>query len=153
MEDSGAQHRLTVEEAVAIAEEAHANQLDKAGAPYIGHPLRVMGRFRDDTHRIVAVLHDVVEDAGSHGYDLEYLARRGAPPHIIQAIDALTHRPGEVDEGYWTRVAANGVARAVKLADIEDNSIPERLARLSPKDRERLTAKYTRARAALGAQR
>jgi len=153
MEDSGAQLRLTVEEAVAIAEEAHANQLDKAGAPYIGHPLRVMGRFRDDVHRIVAVLHDVVEDAGAHGYDLEYLAQRGAPPDIIQAIDALTHRPGEFDEEYWTRVAANGVARAVKLADIEDNTIPERLARLSPKERERLAAKYTRARAALGAHR
>lgn len=153
MEGRGAQRRLTVEQAVAIAEEAHANQLDKAGVPYIGHPLRVMGRFRDDAHRIVAVLHDVVEDAGSHGYDLAYLAQRGAPRDIIQAIDALTHRPGEPDEEYWTRVAANGVARAVKLADIEDNSIPERLARLSPKDRERLIAKYTRARAALGAQR
>jgi hypothetical protein len=119
--------------------------------PYIDHPLRVMGRFGDDVHRIVAVLHDVVEDAGSHGFDLEYLVGRGAPQDIIDAIDALSHRPGEPDEGYWTRVAANRVARAVKLVDINDNTNPERLARLRPHDRERLTAKYARARAALGA--
>ena len=142
---------MTVDEAVAIAEEAHANQLDKAGAPYIGHPLRVMGRFDDDVHRIAAVLHDVVEDACSHGFGLEYLARRGAPRDIIEAIDALSHRPGELDEAYWSRVAANPVARVVKLADIDDNTNPERLARLHPHDRERLTAKYARARTALEA--
>jgi (p)ppGpp synthase/HD superfamily hydrolase len=147
----GAQQKLTVEEAVAIAGAAHANQFDKAGLPYIGHPLRVMDQFHDDLHRIVAVLHDVVEDAAAHGFDLEYLAQRGARRDVIEAIDALSHRRSEPDEQYWTRVAVNRVARAVKLADIEDNSNPERLARLDPYDRERLTAKYERARQVLRA--
>ena len=71
MADSGAEGTLTVDEAVAIAQEAHANQLDKAGAPYIDHPLRVMDRFDDDLHQMVAVLHDVVEDACAQGFDLE----------------------------------------------------------------------------------
>ena len=151
MGDTCAQGTLTVEEAVAIAQEAHANQLDKAAAPYIDHPLRVMERFHDELHQIVAVLHDVVEDAGTLGYDLEYLRQRGAPRDVIEAIDALSHRPDEPDEKYWARVAANSVARAVKLADIADNSNPERLAWLAPDERERLTAKYARARAALRA--
>jgi (p)ppGpp synthase/HD superfamily hydrolase len=151
MDGRRARRTLTVEEAVAIAQEAHADQLDKAGAPYVAHPLRVMGGFREDVHRIVAVLHDVVEDAGPDGYDLEYLRQRGAPPDVIEAIDALSHRKSEPDEEYWARVAANPVARAVKLADIADNSNPERLARLAPDTRERLAAKYARARAALGA--
>jgi (p)ppGpp synthase/HD superfamily hydrolase len=151
MGDTGAQGTLTVEEAVAIAREAHADQRDKAAAPYIDHPLRVMQRFHDELHQIVAVLHDVVEDAGALGYDLEYLRQRGAPRDVIEAIDALSHRPGEPDETYWARVAANSVAQAVKLADIADNSNPERLARLAPDERERLTAKYARARAALRA--
>lgn len=151
MSDGPTRRRLTVDEAVAIAQEAHADQVDKAGAPYILHPLRVMGRFCDDVHRMVAILHDVVEDAGADGYDLAYLRQRGAPPDVVRAIDALTHRQGEADENYWARVAANRAARAVKLADIADNSDPERLSRLASDEGERLAAKYARARAALSA--
>jgi hypothetical protein len=52
----------TLEHAIALAACAHAGQVDKAGQPYILHPLRVMLRLSGADERIVAVLHDVVED-------------------------------------------------------------------------------------------
>ena len=86
------------------------------------------------------------------------MASRGAQQRLtvdeavaIAGAAALSHGRGGPDEQYWARVAVNRVARAVKLADIEDNSNPERLARLEPHDRERLTAKYARALQVLGA--
>jgi (p)ppGpp synthase/HD superfamily hydrolase len=143
--------RFTPEDALAIAAEAHAGQVDKAGTPYIEHPRRVMAALHDDVHRIVAALHDVVEDAADRGYDLESLAARGVPPDALRAIEALTKRAGEPVEAYWARVAADPVARTVKLADIADNSDPARLACLEEAEQDRLRAKYARARVALGA--
>ena len=58
----------TLEKAIAIAAEAHAGATDKAGAPYILHPLRVMLKVNSPEERIVAVLHDVVEDCAAKGY-------------------------------------------------------------------------------------
>lgn len=144
-------HGFRSADALALAGEAHAGQLDKAGRPYIGHPRRVMEAFDDELHRIVAALHDVVEDATERGYDLARLAASGVPTEALAAIDALTKRPGEPLETYWARVAADPVARAVKLADMADNSDPARQALLPGEERERLAAKYARARAFLGA--
>lgn len=141
---------FTPDDALAIAREAHAGQTDKAGAPYIEHPQRLMAAFDDDLHRIVAVLHDVVEDAAEAGYNLPFLAARGVPPEALRAVDALTKRTGEAQEAYWARVAAVPLAREVKLADIADNADPSRLALLPQAEQDRLRAKYARARAALG---
>ncbi len=137
---------FTAERAVAIARAAHDGQVDKAGAPYIEHPLRVMAGFQDDLHRTVAVLHDVVEDCSDRGFGLSELAALGVPGKALAAIEALTHRPGEPDKDYWVRLGVNPVARAVKLADIADNADPGRLRLLSPDQAERLTSKYERAR-------
>ena len=142
---------FTPEDALALASEAHAGQVDKGGAPYIEHPRRVMAALEDDLHRIVAALHDVVEDAADRGYDLEFLATRGVPPVALRAVEALTKRPGESEDFYWARVAADPIARTVKLADIADNADPARLLRLEESEHDRLRAKYARARAALDA--
>src|SRR5688572_28315113 len=85
---------LSIEDAIALAAQAHAGQQDKNGQPYILHPLRVMlAMAPDDTEgQIVAVLHDVLEDTAITDDDL---LKQGYPLHIVTALRALTHRPGE----------------------------------------------------------
>lgn len=78
--------------AISIAHQAHAGQNDRYGAPYILHPLRVMARVQSTSEKIVAVLHDVVEDTD---WTFDQLAAEGFSPEIIQALDSVTNRPGE----------------------------------------------------------
>lgn len=80
----------TIEDAIAFAAKKHRGQVDKAGEPYILHPLRVMLAMDTDEARRVAVLHDVMEDCGVSRADLEQL---GYPPAEIAAVEALTKRP------------------------------------------------------------
>lgn len=106
--------------------EAHAGDTDKAGETYIRHPLRVMQQMDTQTECVVAVLHDVVEDTGYSLQDIE--DRFGST--VGDAVDALTRREGEDYEEFIERVAANPIARRVKLADIEDNMDLTRLENL-----------------------
>jgi (p)ppGpp synthase/HD superfamily hydrolase len=124
--------------AIILAVEAHAGQTDKAGEPYILHPLRVMLRFTDPTERIVAVLHDVIEDSHVKLSDLEQM---GFTQDTIAALDALTRRPGEHYFGYLKRLSLNQTATQVKLADLADNTDPERKSYAS----ESLHARYQKA--------
>jgi (p)ppGpp synthase/HD superfamily hydrolase len=126
-----------LEKAIAIAVEAHAGKLDKAGAPYILHPLRVMFRVASDEEKIVAVLHDVVEDHADV-WPVERLCAVGFPPHLLAALDGVTKRDGESYEKFIERSAANPISLHVKLADLEDNLDVRRLPELTEKDRERL---------------
>ncbi|MCB0216525.1 MAG: HD domain-containing protein [Chloroflexi bacterium] len=108
----------TLERAIAIAAEAHAGQVDKAGQPFILHPLRVMLRVADPEARLAAVLHDVVEDSP---VTLEALRAEGFAERVLAAVDALTKRPGETRLDAAARAAADPIARAVKLADNAEN--------------------------------
>lgn len=131
-----------------IAAAAHRGQVDKAGQPYITHPARVAARVAGDEHAVAAAwLHDVVEDTPVTLADLE----DSFPTEVTIAVDALTRRPGEAPADYYARVRAVPLALTVKLADLADNSDPQRLARLDVATRERLIAKYARARAELTA--
>src|SRR5687768_5246030 len=130
-----------LERAVALAVKAHAGQVDKAGAPYILHPLRVMLRFATDEERIVAVLHDIVEDCN---LSLDDLRKQGFSPEIIAALDCLTRRPEEPYDIFISRAAQNSSARRVKLADLEDNSDLSRLSSPTGEDHARVQ-KYDRA--------
>lgn len=124
-----------------IARAAHEGQVDKTGHPYITHPQRVAARVRgDDLAEAVAWLHDVVEDTT---VTLDDLARE-FPPAVVDAVDALTRRPDQSD--YYDQVQADDLALRVKLADIDDNTDPDRMAQLDPTTRNRLIAKYTAAR-------
>jgi (p)ppGpp synthase/HD superfamily hydrolase len=127
-------------EAVAIAEEAHRDQVDKAGKPYIGHPKRVMERFEDPAARIVGVLHDVVEDSD---VTLDDLRSKGFPANVIAAVDALTKRDGEPYEAYLERLKGSALALRVKIADMQDNMDLSRIAHPTDRDRARLE-KYRR---------
>jgi len=130
-----------LEEAIRIAAEAHRGQKDSDGAPYLLHPLRVMLSVRTDAERMAAVLHDVVEDTAWTLYDLR---ARGFPPEVLDAVDALTRRPGEEYDAMVERAAAHPVARRVKLADLEDNLDLRRLDAVAADDVERL-GRYLRA--------
>lgn len=133
---------FTLDDAIQVARRAHEGQLDKSGRPYIAHPLRVMGALRDEHERMAAVLHDVVEDTQ---VTLADLTDAGCPAPVLEAVAAISKQPGEDQETYLTRVAANPIALAVKRADIADNMSPDRLSRLDKDTQERLRAKYASA--------
>jgi len=138
---------MNLEQAIALAAKAHEGQVDKAGSPYILHPLRMMLRLEDLEERIVAVLHDVVEDCG---VTFERLREEGFSETVIAAVDAVTRREPETYEEFVARAAGNQIGRRVKLADLEDNSDLSRIADPGPRDLERLE-KYRRAIATLRA--
>lgn len=131
----------TLERAIAIAAAAHEGQVDKGGAPYILHPLKVMLRVNTLEERIVAVLHDVVEDCGISFDDLR---NEGFSETVLMAIASVTKVPDESYEEFVERVAQNPIGRAVKLADLEENSDLSRIAEPSWEDLERVE-KYRRA--------
>ena len=125
----------TLERAIEIAANAHAGQFDKAGQPYILHPLRVMLRVTSAHERIAAVLHDVVEDTP---VSLQQLVAEGFAPEVIAAVEALTKHPGESRIDAARRAAADPVARQVKLADNAENMDLSRIENPTESDFARL---------------
>jgi (p)ppGpp synthase/HD superfamily hydrolase len=113
-----------LEKAIALAVAGHCGQVDKANQPYILHPLRLMMRVRGERARIVAVLHDLVEDTET---TLDDLRKEGFSEEIILALDHLTHREADSYESYIERIRDNSLARQVKLRDLEDNMDIRRL--------------------------
>ena len=137
----------TLDDAILLAIQTHHSQTDKYGQPYMLHPLRVMLRLKTRDERIVAVLHDVVEDTRHkpHPITLADLRRMGYSKRIAAAIDGVTIREHETYDDFIHRAKTNALARRVKLADLADNMDPTRMpARLTLQDRRR-TAKYRRA--------
>jgi len=116
-----------LEKAIDLAVDAYADQTDKGNATYIRHPLRVMEAVDTEPERIVAVLHDVVEDAD---YSLENIEKEFGE-EISDAVDALTRRDDESYMDFIDRSAANQIAKKVKIADIEDNMDLTRLDSVS----------------------
>jgi (p)ppGpp synthase/HD superfamily hydrolase len=133
--------------AVALATAAHAGQVDKLGIDYIQHPLGVMAKVDGEDEKIVAALHDVVEDTD---VTLDELRARGFAEHIVHAVDAVSKREGEALAESMARVAADPLARTVKYADLAHNANPERQALLPTETRERLTKKYRESARLLG---
>jgi (p)ppGpp synthase/HD superfamily hydrolase len=130
-----------LERAIQIAVEAHAGQEGKDGLPYILHPLRLMLKMDTEEARIVAVLHDVVEDTE---VTLDDLRREGFSEAVLENVQLLTHEDGTPYEEYVERIKPHPLARKVKLADLEDNSDIRRLSGIEEKDLQRLK-KYHRA--------
>ncbi|KGU85886.1 HD domain-containing protein [Pseudomonas mediterranea] len=131
----------TLEKAIAISARAHEGQTDKGGSPYILHPLKVMLRLAHHDERIVAVLHDVVEDTR---VTLADLRNEGFSEAVLAAIDSLTKREGETYQAFIERAGRDPLARRVKLADLAENSDLSRLDRPSQNDLERVE-KYRKA--------
>lgn len=125
----------TLEKALDIAYKAHKGQVDKSGHLYILHPLRVMLKQKSDKYRIVAILHDIVEDTYVTLYDLTNM---DFSKDIVDAVDAITRREGETVKKYYQRVMANEIAIKVKIADLEDNLDITRLLTVKDKDLKRV---------------
>lgn len=128
--------------AIMIATMAHDNQFDKAGQPYILHPLKVMHYLKSDDEELmcIAVLHDVLEDS-----DVTYedLLEAGMSYRVLVALNLLTKRKGVRYQDYMDDIASNKDAIVVKMADLRHNMDIRRLKGVTDKDLERL-AKYAR---------
>ena len=130
-----------LEKALRIAVEAHVGQVDKSGKPYIFHPLRVCCRCFTDEEKMVALLHDTIEDTEITAEDL---LSEGFPPYIVEAILSISRNEDETYEEFVKRTSLNPLGRAVKLHDLEDNMDISRLEQVTEKDLDRLN-KYIKA--------
>ena len=119
-----------------IAKRAHKGQVDKAGAPYILHPETVASFVTKDDEKIVAYLHDVIEDTPCQLRDLE---NAGFSSEIIKAVDLLTRKTGQSYKQYLKLVKTNELARVVKLADLKHNSDLSRRTHVTENNIKRLT--------------
>ena len=127
--------------ALKIAIHAHGGKKDKAGREYVMHPIRVAERCKDPRAKIVALLHDTIEDTE---VTAEFLLGEGFPEEIVNGILSVTKRKGETYDDFVHRAATNAIGREVKIADLEDNMDIRRLREITDKDAERLR-KYLRA--------
>jgi (p)ppGpp synthase/HD superfamily hydrolase len=118
-----------IEQAISIALEAHRGQRDKAGQAYSLHVLRVMLAVEDPIAMQAAALHDVLEDTP---VKLEYLIDRGIHPRACEAVRLLTRESQDSDPiqyaEYVIRISSDPIAKAVKLADLQDNYRLDRVA-------------------------
>lgn len=128
--------------AIAIAAQGFATKVDKSGEPYILHCMRVMNNLhtRDKELQSIAILHDVVEDKVCTQFEL---ASAGFSDRVLQAVFLLTHRKEVPYMDYIKALAHNDDARAVKIADLKDNSDITRLKGLTKADFDRMEKYHT----------
>ena len=136
--------------AMQIAYDAHHGQTDKAGVPYVFHPLHLAEAMENEICCCTALLHDVVEDTAVTLEDLAAVF----PPEVVEAVALLTHEEGTDYFDYVRRIRSNPIALKVKLADLAHNSDATRFAGVSvPEDRiGYFRDKYTKAKAILLAE-
>ena len=127
--------------AMKLCYEAHKDQVDKSGLPYVFHPAHVAEQMTDEATTIVALLHDVVEDTD---YTLEDLAAEGFGKEILEAVALMTHEDDVPYLDYVAKLKDNPIARAVKLADLAHNSDLSRIGEIDDETRQRLE-KYKKA--------
>lgn len=133
---------MDLERAIQIAVEAHAGAKDRGGKAYILHPISVMMRCETDEEKIVAILHDVVEDTD---WTFDALRQEGFTDTIIEALKTVTkHSEDEDYDEFVQRSLKNEIGRKVKIADLRENLDVTRIGELTDKDLERIN-KYKRA--------
>jgi (p)ppGpp synthase/HD superfamily hydrolase len=135
-------YNYLLQKADIIAEQYHKGQIDKAGADYIAHPRRVSEHCDGMKAKIVALLHDTIEDTEITS---DFLLDQGFPQEIVDAVLSVTRLPNESYDDFITRASLNPIGREVKIADLRDNMNITRLDYpLQEKDFERLN-KYLKA--------
>lgn len=144
----------SLQHAIRLAEFAHADQLDKAGLPYIEHPKRVLAKVQAQGAmpyvQIAAILHDVTEDTRFTPQMLLDLGFSEAAVEVIRLLDRSLARltwtaagsAGDVNDFYYESIRENPGAYMVKMADIEDNLSSWRLSYLPEDTQKRLRRKY-----------
>ena len=111
--------------AIKLMYEAHKNQVDKSGIPYVFHPWHVAESMDNEKSCTVALLHDIVEDTNT---TLDDLKNMGFPDDVIDAINILTHRDDVDYASYIRNIAENEIAIDVKIADLIHNMDKTRLS-------------------------
>lgn len=147
----------TLPDAIALATFAHRNQQDKAGLPYIDHPLRVLAGVQAMGARpyvqMAAVMHDVTEDTAFTLAMLTELGFSDAVVNLVRLVDKGTYTisNGKYDlDAYYAGIKANPDAQMIKAADIRDNTAPWRLSYLPQETQDRLLKKYAKALDSIG---
>ena len=110
--------------AMKIAFDAHKEQVDKSGMPYIYHPIHLAEQMDDEYSTCVALLHDTIEDTD---ITFEALLKCGFPAEVISALKLLTHDDSVPYMEYVKEIKNNNIAKKVKLADLIHNSDLSRL--------------------------
>ena len=121
--------------AIKLCFEAHKNQTDKSGMPYVFHPFHLAEQMTDEKTTIVALLHDVVEDTP---YTLQDLRDMGFAEDVVAALALMTHDEAVPYMDYVAKIKDNPIARAVKLADLRHNSDLTRLDAVDEKALQRV---------------
>ena len=127
--------------ALRLCFDAHKNQEDKSGMPYVFHPFHLAEQMPDEECTIVALLHDVIEDTEFNIVDLEAL---GFSESVLEALKLMTHDSQVPYLEYVAALKHNRIARTVKLADLRHNSDLTRLKSINDKDIRRVE-KYKKA--------
>lgn len=120
--------------ALKLCFEAHKEQIDKSGMPYVFHPFHLAEQMQDEESTVVALLHDVIEDTD---YTLDDLRKMGFDDSVLAAINLMTHEDGVPYMDYVEQIKTNPIAKTVKLADLRHNSDMTRLEVVTPRDKER----------------
>lgn len=120
--------------ALELAVKKHKNQTDKAGNPYILHPLHVMENVKNKDAKIVAILHDIIEDTD---VTEDYLLEIGISKHIVDAVVLLTHNDNTEYQEYVKNLSSNPLSKEVKITDLQHNMDLKRLPILKEKDLDR----------------
>lgn len=115
--------------ALRLCFEAHRDQEDKSGMPYVFHPFHLAEQMTDEDTTVVALLHDVIEDTD---YTTDDLRRLGFSERVVDAVALMTHEEGVPYMDYVAKIKENPIARAVKLADLRHNSDMSRLDEITP---------------------
>jgi (p)ppGpp synthase/HD superfamily hydrolase len=121
--------------AMRLCYEAHRDQTDKSGVPYVFHPIHLAEQMRDEDTTVTALLHDVIEDTV---YTFDDLVKMGFSENVITALKLLTHDKSVPYMEYVAKIKENPVAKAVKLADLAHNSDLSRLNSVDDKARSRI---------------
>lgn len=109
-----------VKKAVNIMFEAHKEDFDKGGYPYVFHPFYLATKVDGENETCVALLHDVIEDHGDK-YSFEYLENEGFNKEIIERLKLLTHKKDVPYMDYIVEISKNNIAKKVKIEDLKHN--------------------------------
>lgn len=142
---TGLKYTPLTQKAMVVCFQAHKDQRDKGGMPYVFHPFHVAEMLETEEEICTALLHDVVEDTD---WTIEDLRKEGFPESVLGALTLMTHNDGTPYLEYVVRLRSNPIARRVKLADLTHNSDPGRLPSETPASRKR-RQKYAIAKAIL----
>lgn len=130
----------TLEKALHLAVNNHLGQKDRFGQPYIYHPMRIMMRMQSEDEKIVALLHDLIEDTPITLADLK---KHGFSRDVLKAVDLLTRYPKQTYDEYIEGIKESRLAMRVKLGDLEDNMDPRRFPTIDANAVKRIK-KYTK---------